>query len=146
MKKVILICSLFLISSLSGFFAFYQFFPKKIISPEANIAPTPTEKPLAKYSFEALKKRIFPGSEIIFDKVIKDDLNFTSYLFFFTSEGKRVSGMASLPKKSGTYPVIIQFRGYIDRIIYETGAGTAHSGEVFASNGFITLSDRKSVV
>lgn len=139
MKKIVLIGGLFFISIFLGFFTFYQFFPGKIISPIGNITPTPTEKPLEKYTFEALKKRTFTGSGITFDKVLKTYPDFTSYLFFFTSDGKKVSGMVNLPKKKGKYPVIVQLRGYIDQTTYETGVGTTHSGEVFAQNGFITL-------
>ena len=36
-------------------------------------------------------------------------------------------------------PVIIQFRGYVERSIYQPGAGTKKTAEVFAKNGFISL-------
>jgi dipeptidyl aminopeptidase/acylaminoacyl peptidase len=94
---------------------------------------------LDKYSFSNLRGRKFAPQTITFDKVLNETPDFVSYLFFYDSEGKKVSGLVNLPKKAGTYPVILQFRGYIDRGKYTTGMGTVHSGEVFAQNGFITL-------
>lgn len=140
-KKIIIILSAFSICvGLSFVFFYYQASQKNIISPVGSGNLEPVEKPLDKYAFEALRKRVFAGSDITFEKVLKDEPTFTSCLFFFTSDGKRISGLANIPKKAGKYPVIVQLRGYIDQTIYETGAGTAHSGEVFAQNGFITLS------
>lgn len=106
-----------------------------LISPLSKIV----EKPLEKYEFERLKKTQFPGSPITFGKLIKDGESFVSYVFYFTVNDKRVSGFANIPKEKGTYPVIVMFRGYVDREIYTIGEGTKRGGEVFAQNGYITL-------
>jgi dipeptidyl aminopeptidase/acylaminoacyl peptidase len=42
-------------------------------------------------------------------------------------------------ESSEGFPVIVQFRGYIDQERYTTGDGTRRSAEVFAANGFISL-------
>lgn len=120
------------------FYIYYQTNYSNIISPvkQENITK---EKPLDKYAFEALKKQNFTGGEITFDKMLKEDPNFTSYLFFFTSSGKKVSGLVNLPEKTGKFPVIILFRGYVDNSIYTTGEGTRRTAEAFAKNGFISL-------
>ncbi len=110
-----------------------------LISLVGNVKPTPTVKPLEKYSFDNLRGRIFTPGDITIDKVTNDAADFTSYLFFYDSDGKKVSGLLNLPKKEGSYPVILQLRGYIDEEKYTTGMGTVHSGEVFTQNGFITL-------
>lgn len=108
----------------------------------------PTPKPLAKYSFEELKKRGGKAGEI---KIVGElgevgevgELGeskvFSSYLFEFTSEGKKISGLANIPKQTGKLPVIVMLRGYVDKEIYQTGVGTQHAGEYFANHGFITL-------
>jgi len=96
-------------------------------------------KTLEKYSFENLRKREYQGSEIKLEKVIKEEEGYTSWLFSFQSDGKKVTGMANLPKKSGKLPVIIMIRGYADDQIYFTGLGTRKGAGVFAENGFITL-------
>ena len=97
------------------------------------------EKKLTQYSYPALQKTVFTGSQFTIDKILKDEEEFTSHLFYFTVRGKKVSGLLNLPKKPGNYPVIIMLRGYVDREIYQTGVGTSHGGEVLTQNGFITL-------
>ena len=100
-------------------------------------------KTLEKYSFENLRKREYQGSEIKLEKVIKEEEKYTSWLFSFQSDGKKVTGMLNLPAtrspKGEVWPVIVMLRGYADDEIYFTGLGTRKSAGVFAENGFITL-------
>lgn len=110
-----------------------------IVSPYAGSVLQPTPKPLAKYAFRALKKQNYPGSEIVLDRVLKEDPEFTSFLFFVNSDGKKVSGLANIPSLPGVYPVIVMFRGYIDQAVFTTGMGTKNTAEALARRGFITL-------
>jgi len=96
-------------------------------------------KPLEKYSFENLKKREYQGSEIKLEKVLQEENSYTSYLFSFTTEDKKVTGMLNLPKKEAKFPVVVMIRGYADDQVYFTGLGTRKAAGVFAENGFITL-------
>lgn len=101
---------------------------------------TTREKLLDKYTIDALSQKTFESSPIsIGDKIQETDLVSSRY-FFFNVEGKKVSGLINIPKKSGALPIIVMFRGYIDRENYSTGVGTQHAGEVLGENGFITLS------
>jgi dipeptidyl aminopeptidase/acylaminoacyl peptidase len=97
------------------------------------------EKPLDKYQIENLNKVKFAPSEIELGDELKNDPKFISRYFYFKVNGKRVSGQVNFPKVSGTYPLIVMFRGYIDREMYKTGDGTRRSSEVFTKNGFITV-------
>ena len=96
-------------------------------------------KPLEKYSFENLRKREYQGSEIKLEKIIKQEEKYTSWLFSFQSDGKKITGMLNLPKKEGKKPVVVMIRGYADDQVYFTGLGTRKGAGVFAENGFITL-------
>lgn len=128
----------------------------EIISPIAEFL----EKPLDKYTIDRLSRRGHEGSQIVFDEAIATTSGFTAYRFHFTSEGKKVTGLAHVPSSAvlasdtgqsaealakeenqriKLYPVIVQFRGYVDREIYTPGEGTRRSAEVFAKNGFISL-------
>ncbi len=98
-----------------------------------------TEKPLDKYTIDALSAQKFEASGIDIGDVVKDDKDFNSRIFYFWVGGKKVSGLVNLPKADGTYPVVVMYRGYIDREMYKTGDGTRRAGEVFAKNGFITV-------
>ncbi len=100
--------------------------------------------PLAKYSFINLRKREFLGNQIELGRVLKNNSQFTSYMFYYNSQGRKVSGQANLPAGRQVYPkdgfpVIVMVRGYVDDQIYRTGMGTLKPSEYYASNGFITL-------
>ncbi|MDP2632281.1 MAG: prolyl oligopeptidase family serine peptidase [Candidatus Curtissbacteria bacterium] len=126
---------------LVGFGAFFanQYKNKKnIVNPFAG-ETAPKEKPLDKYQIENLSKAKINASEITLGKVLADEENFTSYVFYFYAEGKRVSGLLNVPKGEGVYPVVMMFRGYVDKEIFQSGVGTQRAGEVFAKNGFVTL-------
>ena len=92
------------------------------------------EKPLDKYTIEKLGKREYK-SEIVID----DEISSGVYNFHFDSDGKKVTGLAHIPAKCGKCPVIAQFRGYVERDVYQPGVGTRKTAEVFAKNGFISL-------
>lgn len=138
MKKSLFLLTLFFIA-ISLFFFFYKE-NKKIVSPLSQIIP----KPLEKYSYDNLKKKEFKDSEIKIGKILKETDNFTSYIFYFNvdfnGQKKRISGLLNVPEKGGNDPVIVMFRGFVDKRAYITGEGTRNSGEYFAQNGFITMS------
>lgn len=107
---------------------------------QAGPTPTPTPNPNIKnYSFPALKAREYPGSEINMVKIISQQDTYTTWLITFVTDGKKVSGMLNMPKKSGKLPVIVLIRGYADDYRNITGVGTYKAANYFAENGFITL-------
>lgn len=108
--------------------------PFNLISPRV---PKPT--PLAKYSIENLRQRSYQGSRILLEKIIKEEPQFTSYLFSFITDGKKVTGQANMPRGKGKFPVVVMLRGYADREIYFTGLGTRKAAAEFAKAGFIAL-------
>lgn len=110
----------------------------KLLSPLGKVEEK-KEKPLEKYTFERLKEREPKPSEIVLEGELGRGENFTSYLFFYTSEEKKISGLANIPQGEGPFPVIVMLRGWVDESIYETGIGTQKAGEVLAQNGYITL-------
>ena len=100
------------------------------------------EKPLEQYSLVELRKRVFTGSEIKVDRVLANEKSFTSSLFFYEAEGKKISGQINVPKTKmpiNGFPVVIMIRGYVDQENYRTGIGTSRVAEVLANNGLITL-------
>ena len=108
-----------------------------IESPASQL--TVRERSLDKYTIDALSKTKFEASEITLGKVLEERDDSTSYFFYLWVDGRRVSGLVNIPKTSVEYPVLVMFRGYVDKEIYTTGIGTQRAGEVFAKNGFITL-------
>lgn len=117
-----------------------NWFTKKIITEK------PAPKPLLAYTFENLKKTTFPKTQITLADITDENEDSISQIFYYsvpqTPENKtlkRVSGLMNIPKKSGKYPVIIMFRGFVPDNIYKPGIGTEHVAQVLAKDGFITL-------
>ena len=137
MKLAILVL-VFVIISVTAFFVWENRGEMKI-PVNQNSSNIKAEKPLDKYTIDALSKTKFTASDIELGDVLKDDPGFVSRYFYFKVSGKRVSGQINFPKAPGTYPVIVMNRGYIDRETFKTGDGTRRSSEVFAKNGFITV-------
>ncbi len=94
---------------------------------------------LAPYSFENLKKRNYYPSVIKLEEILREEEKYTSYLFSYSAEGKRITGMANFPKKEGKLPVAILLRGWVDEKEYYTGLGSEKMANFLAENGFITL-------
>ena len=116
---------------------------KEFISPITNndekaVVP---EKPLLKYSYENLKKRSYPASQIEVGGLIKEAENYTSRVFSFFTDGKKVTGQINFPATSisNKMPVVIMLRGYVNKDGYKTGDGSRHASEVFSSHGYLTL-------
>jgi len=100
------------------------------------------DKPLEKYSFPELKKRVFNGSEIELGKILQENNSYVSRIFFYKVEDRKISGQINIPKTKKPvkgYPVVVMIRGYVDREIYEIGTGTKNGAGYFSGNGFITL-------
>ncbi len=91
------------------------------------------------YSFEYLQEREYFKSEIKLEEVLEEKDTFTSYLFSFAADGRKITGMANIPKKKGKLPVAILFRGWVDEEIYETGMGSEKMASFLAESGFLTL-------
>lgn len=135
MPRVLIILGAIILAIIAG--AIFLARPNTLVTNPIEVVQK--EKPLAKYAYSALRKAVFEGSEITVGESAKKSEQYASYLFSFTVQGKRVSGLMNVPTKSGNYPVILMVRGYVPKETYEPGAGTSHGGEVFAQNGFITL-------
>ncbi len=113
---------------------------RKILSPLSSKQSTVAgEKPLDRYSFDRLRNTKFTPTEIKLERVLNEANTYTSHLFTYLWEGKKISGLANIPGKSGNLPVIIMLRGYVDKEEYHTGVGTSRAAEIFAQNGYITL-------
>lgn len=132
-----IVCVLSMVG-ISGYWYTSQSPTQQSISPIVHIF----EKPLEKYRIDRLALRPASNGPIFLDEAVATTAAYTAYRFHFTSDGKKVSGLAHIPAKasaSGAMPVIVQLRGYVERSVFASGVGTRRSAEVFAANGFISL-------
>ncbi|MCX6727026.1 MAG: prolyl oligopeptidase family serine peptidase [Candidatus Shapirobacteria bacterium] len=108
---------------------------------------------LAKYDFDSLKTRQGIGSEIVVGgpiKAVEDrrkaankvyESNFQTREIYFTSNGKKISGMMNFyPEKSSLSPVIIMIRGYAEKAGYYPGSGSWAVADKLAEAGYATIS------
>lgn len=139
MRNVIIGIFIGILLSVGGYYG--NRVAQNYISSQAIVSPLSKilEKPLEKYTINRLSGRKFEGSPIVLDEATATASAYTVYTFHFTSDNKKVTGVAHIPTGKGPFPVIVQFRGYVDREKYFSGEGTQHSAEVFAQNGFISL-------
>lgn len=130
---------------ISGIGVGYFFLPQQITSennPEVMGNETEKERPLLKYSFPELAQRQAQPSPIKLQRVLKKAPEFTSYVFTYESEGKKISGLINIPHSSDpnqTFPVILMLRGFVPQETYSIGMGTIRPGEAFAKQGYITV-------
>ncbi len=96
-------------------------------------------KPLLKYTYQNLRHYQPVTSDITIGREVRSGDGFISYMFFFRSSGKKVSGLLNTPDKQGTYPVMFMIRGFVDPSQYYSGEGTQHGAEYFAQHGFVTV-------
>ncbi len=110
-----------------------------ILSPLGEIID---QRPLDKYTYENLRKRSYRSSEIKFERILKQTPEFSTWLFFFDSDGKRISGVANLPIRGlfgGSFPIVIMIHGFAEVKGYYSGFGTERVAGELAKNGYITL-------
>ena len=140
MKRWMLVLLIVCGVTASGVAGWFLFSTEKgaLISPLSTLK----EKPLEKYSIPRLASRAFISSPIVLDEPTATTSAYTVYPFSFVSEGKKVTGIAHIPKSTDQekrFPVVVQLRGYVDREMYTSGMGTTHSAEVYAKNGYISF-------
>lgn len=141
MRIILFAIGIFLgIGILGGIYFYSARTNPDLISPFSDKPEKEEEKNLEKYSFKSLQERVFTPSKITLGRDIYQDESIITQMFYFESDGKKVSGVLNTPKEPGTYPVLIMFRGFVDRAIYTPGIGTNRGAEYFANNGFITIS------
>ena len=107
-----------------------------------NFVKKVTPQPLLVYTFDNLRKTEFPKNQITFGEVVSENNDSVSRMFYFlvpktpgSKTMEKVSGLANIPKKSGNYPVIVMFRGFVPDNIYKPGIGTQPIAGYLAKNG-----------
>lgn len=96
-------------------------------------------KPYDKFSFESLADRGGIASNIVIGSKLADAPEYSSYMFTYKSEGRKISGQLNLPNLSRTMPIVVMARGYVEKTEYRTGIGTKNAAAFYAKNGFITI-------
>lgn len=110
----------------------------KILSPIGSEVVA-VEKQYEKYSFARLVERVDQPSELEIGRELSKQEEYTSNVFYYQSEGRRISGQINIPSRSHLEGIIVMARGYVEKEIYKTGLGTRNAAAVYAKNGYITV-------
>jgi len=116
----------------------------KLSFPEILVAdPTPVSKPLQKYALSELARYPFEASKIKVTEKVADKEGYSEYLFSFTTVGRTMSGLLTvplpLPEDLSNLTTIVMIRGYVPPESYAPGIGTSPAARYFAKQGFVTL-------
>lgn len=144
-RQIVFYVLLAVIFVLIGWFGRILYTLPKETSPITEAVSQIKPTPLLKYSIENLSNTNFEESKIEIGEILDETEEYTSYKYSmrfspdFSENVKTVTGMINIPKKEGSFPVIVMFRGFVNQEIYTTGIGTRPSAKVFAENGYITV-------
>lgn len=136
MKKITL--GVVLVILLSSLFWIFKSKDSRVFDPKGEqitVAP----KPYDKFSFERLQERGGIASNIVIGSKLADAPEYSSYMFTYKSEGRKISGQLNLPNLSRTMAIVVMARGYVEKSEYKTGIGTKNAAAFYAKNGFITI-------
>ncbi|MCA9373283.1 alpha/beta fold hydrolase [Candidatus Woesebacteria bacterium] len=105
--------------------------------------PTPVPTPLNAFTIPALREYQTVSSDLIIDDQVSETPNYKEFTFHFTTMGKRMSGLLTVPGDSAEVlvekPAIVMVRGYVPPENYAPGIGTQPAARYFASRGYTTL-------
>jgi len=130
---------LLLVSVTSVLVYFYQ--KQKVNPPTKNVSAVNSinENPL---TIEAMRKRTYPGSDLIIEETLPPGSNYNQYIASYLSDGLKIYGLLSIPqgtKPPTGWPVIIFNHGYIQPNLYKTTENYVAYVEAFAKSGYLVF-------
>lgn len=110
---------------------------------QAQAQPTATPQPavanLPPYAIESLRKRAYPGGQLVIGDVMLRGQGFTKHHMSWPSGGQTMTGTISLPDGPGPFPVVVVNHGYIPAERYWIGQDSGIFGDPMAAHGFISV-------
>lgn len=103
------------------------------------------EKTLDPLTIEAMRKRQYPGSDVVIERTLPQGLNYSQYLVSYLSDGLKIYALLTVPvgqKPKNGWPVIIFNHGYITPETYQTYPTVGQYASyflVFSSSGYIVF-------
>lgn len=113
--------------------------PEVMVTPQAQITPTPEPTPINSFSQESLAAREYGLGEFNVEYAWHDEGDFTRYYITYDSDGLNIHGFVNVPKGSGSFPVVIALHGYIPPDRYTTLDYSTRYADSIARKGYIVL-------
>jgi dipeptidyl aminopeptidase/acylaminoacyl peptidase len=115
---------------------------KKSISSRTNIPTVTTTVIQNQLSIESMRKRSYPGSNIIVEQALESGNNYKRYVTSYLSDGLKIYALLTIPDgtipKNG-WPVIVFNHGYIPPDVYRTTERYIAYTDAFSRNGYIVF-------
>ena len=138
-EKILLVVSIILNIILVAVLGYFYYYKIEIRTPFA-VKNRTDDLHLVKYTYGVLKTKRFESAPITFGDKVTEETDFISQKFYFDVDGQKASGIMFYPKKSGIYPAVVMFRGFVDPTIYEPGIGTQRAAQELAKKGYVAFS------
>jgi len=93
-------------------------------------------------AIESMRKREYPGSDIVIEQTLPPGLNYNRYIASYKSDGLKIYALLTVPqwrKPAKGWPVIIFNHGYIPPEQYRTTERYLTYTDAFARNGYIVF-------
>ncbi len=113
--------------------------PTSTASATPTSTPTPTPNPL---SIEAMRRREYPGSDIVIEQTLAPGANYSRYVASYRSDGLKIYALMTVPtgqKPKTGWPVIIFNHGFIPPDQYRTTERYVAYVDAFARSGYIVF-------
>ena len=101
--------------------------------------PEMTAHPL---SIESMRKREYPGSEIVVEQTLSPSSNYNRYIVSYKSDGLKIFALLTVPRSDppeGGWPAIVFNHGYIPPEQYATTERYVAYVDGFASNEYVVI-------
>lgn len=138
MKKIYLISGLLLLLVFAVWLTINR---SKAVSVDQTVLPgqQTEDDPLM---IESMRKRSYPGSEIMIEQILDPGSNYQQYIVSYQSDGLKVYALLTVPegeKPKEGWPVIIFNHGYIPPEVYQTTQRYTAYVDAFAKAGCIVF-------
>ncbi len=115
--------------------------PPPTHTPIPTLTPTPTPAPNP-LSVEFMRKRSYPGSDIVIEQTLAPGANYNQYIVSYKSDGLKIYALMTVPlgpKPATGWPVVIFNHGYIPPAQYRTTERYVAYVAAFARSGYIVF-------
>lgn len=129
----------------SNYFAVFDTLKQQsqLLTPILSLPEKTVEKPLQKYALSQLTEQVTTAATALeLTEEYSQQAASTSYIFTFTSQGKNISGLVTIPNTpppENGFPVIVMSRGYAPPEDYYPGFGTKNAAAAYAAQGYVTV-------
>jgi dipeptidyl aminopeptidase/acylaminoacyl peptidase len=105
-------------------------------------APTTVSIPPHPLSIEALRARVYSGSDFVIEQTLDSGINYNRYIVSYLSDGLKIYALLTVPQEAKSpdgFPVIIFNHGYIPPDQYRTTERYVAYVDAFARNGYMVV-------